>query len=98
MLLRKFVLHAMDSCVEEEGDEVLVGAFFADLLEGCDVGGTIFKADDEQRMIGPEKNEVREQATSTAIAITEGMQVFVVAVPLGSDNHRMLTSVKCLLR
>ena len=98
MLLRKFVLHATDSCVEEEGDEVLVGAFCADLLEGCDVGGTIFKADDEQGVIGAKQDEVGEQTTRTAITITEGVQVFVVAVPFGSDNHRMLTSVKCLLR
>jgi len=98
VLLGEFVLHAMDSCAEEEGDEVFVSAFCADLLEGCDVGGTVFKANDEQGMIGTEKDEVREQATRTAIAIAEGMQVFVVAVPFGSDNHRMLAIVKCLLR
>ena len=51
VLLGEFVLHAMDSCAEEEGDEVFVSAFCSDLLEGCDVGGTVFKADDEQGMI-----------------------------------------------
>ena len=51
VLLRKFVLHAMDSGAEEEGNQVLVGAFCADLLEDCDVGGAVFKADDEQGMI-----------------------------------------------
>ena len=91
VLLGEFVLHAMDSCAEEEGDEVFVSAFCSDLLEGCDVGGTVFKANDEQGMIGTEKDEVREQATRTAIAIAEGMQVFVVTMKLSCYNHRMLT-------
>ena len=51
MLLGKFVLHAMDSDAGKEGNETLVGAFCADLLEGCDVGGSVFESDDEQGMI-----------------------------------------------
>ena len=98
MLLGEFVLHAMDSGAEEEGNKVFVGTFCSDLLEGSDVGGTIFKANDEQGMIGTKQDEVGEQTTRTTIAITEGMQIFVISVPLGSNNHGMLTIVKCFLR
>ena len=52
VFLREFVVHAGDGCTEEKGDEVFVGAFSADLLEGRDVGSTVFEADDEQGMVG----------------------------------------------
>ena len=58
VLLREFVLHASDGCAEEEGDEMLVGTFCPDLLEGSDVGCTVFKTDDEQGMTGSEKDKV----------------------------------------
>ena len=98
VFLREFVLHAGDGCAEEEGDEVLVGAIGSDLLEGGDVGGTIFKADDEQGVVGAKQDEVGEQTTRTAITITEGVQVFVVAVPFGSNYHGVLAAVEGFLR
>ena len=60
MLLGEFGLHARDGGFEKEGDEMLVCAIYADLLEGGDIGSTIFEADDEQGMIGSKEDEVRE--------------------------------------
>ena len=89
MFLRKFVLHAGDGCAEEEGDEVLVGAIGADLLEGGDVGGAVFKADDEQGMPSAKQDEVGEQAARTAIAVAEGVQVFEETMKAGCHDHGM---------
>ena len=58
MLLGEFGFHARDSCFEEEGNQMLVCSFCADLLKGGDVGSTIFEADDEQGMIGTKEDEV----------------------------------------
>ena len=60
VLLGKFGLHARDGSFEEEGNQMLVCSFCADLLEGGDVSCTIFEADDEQGMIGSKEDEVRE--------------------------------------
>ena len=56
----EFGLHASDGSLEEESNEVFVCAIFANLLEGRDVGRTIFKFDDEQWMIGSKENEIGE--------------------------------------
>lgn len=86
MLLGELGLHARDGSFEEEGNQMLVCAFRADLLEGGDVGSTIFEADDEQGMIGTKEDEVREQAACTSVTIAEGMQIFEVSMPFGSDD------------
>ena len=49
----KFALHPLDGGLEEEGDEMLVGAFGADLFEDGDVSTTILQFDDQQGMISP---------------------------------------------
>ena len=69
MFLREFVLHAGDGCAEEEGDEVLVGAISADLLEGGNVGGTVFKADDEQDAAKYEPLLVSSETVDAAVAV-----------------------------
>ena len=67
VLLRKFCFHAINSSFEEEGNQMLVRSLRANLLEGRDVGRTVFKANDEQGVIGSEENEVREQAASSTV-------------------------------
>ena len=86
MLLGEFGLHARDGGFEEKGDEMLVRAIYADLLEGRDVGSTIFEVDNKQGMIGSKEDEVREQATCPAVSIAERMQIFVVPMPFGCDD------------
>lgn len=86
MFLGEFGLHARDGGMEEETHQILICAFGANLLEGGNVGCAIFKTDDEQRVMGSEKDKVREQATCPAIAVTEGMQVFVIPMPFGCDD------------
>lgn len=52
MLLGEFGLHARDGCLEKESYKVLVSSFCADLLQGRNIGRTIFEFDDEQGMVG----------------------------------------------
>lgn len=83
MLLGEFGLHARDGGFEEECNQMLVCAIYADLLEGRNIGSAIFKADDEQRVIGSKEDEVGEQAARTSVSIAERMEVFVIAMPFG---------------
>lgn len=93
-LLGQFVRHAGDGGMEEEGDEMLVSTLGADLLQGRDVGSTVFQLGDKQGVTGTQQDEVRQQAASPAVAVAEGMQILVVTVPLGSDYHRMMSVVE----
>lgn len=86
MFLGEFGLHARDGGFEEEGNKVFISAICADLLEGGDIGSAIFKADNEQGMIGTKEDEVREQAACSSITIAERMQIFVISVPFGCDD------------
>ena len=58
VLLREFGHHAIDGGFEEEADEIIVRSFRANLLEGRYVGGTVFKANDEQGVISAKEDEV----------------------------------------
>lgn len=66
--------------VEEEMGEVFVSTFCANLLQGSDILLTLFEIDDELRMPLAHKDIVTQQTTCTYIAITEGMQVFVISM------------------
>ena len=54
----EFGLHTADGGMEEEGDEVFVSAFCANLLEGRDVGCAILKTNDEQGKVDAKEDEV----------------------------------------
>ena len=69
MFLGEFGLHARDGGFEEKGDEMLVCAICADLLQSRDIGSTIFETDNEQGMIGAKENEVGEQTACSAVLI-----------------------------
>lgn len=97
MLLGELGLHASDGGFDEEGNQMLICAIYADLLEGGDIGSTIFEADDEQGMIGAKENEVGEQAARTSVSIAERMKVFVIAVPFGCDDQWVLSFIESLL-
>ena len=58
VLLGKLGFHARDSGFEEEGDEIVVCAICADLLQSRDISSAIFEAEDKQGMIGAEEDEV----------------------------------------
>lgn len=81
MLLRKLGLHAGNGSFEEERNQMFVCAVNADLLEGGDVGGAIFEADDEQWMIGSKEYEVSHHAleclTMTAMTMMTMMTMTI---------------------
>ena len=47
VFLRQFTFHSLCGGMEEEGDEVFVGAIASYLAEGIDVGSTVLDIDDE---------------------------------------------------
>ena len=47
VFLRQFTLHTLCGGMEEEGDEMFVGAIASYLAEGIDVGSTVLDIDDE---------------------------------------------------
>ena len=93
VLLGELGLHSGDGRFEEERNQMLISTFRTNLFEGRDVGCAVFKTDDEQGVIGSKKDEVWKQSPRPAIAITEGMEIFVVSVPFGSNDYGMLSVV-----
>lgn len=51
-------LHARYGCLEEEKNKMLVCAFSTDLLEGRDIGRTIFEFDNDKGMTGSKQDEI----------------------------------------
>ena len=88
----QFALHASNGGLEEEGNEIIVGALCPDLFQGRDIAGTVFQLNNEQRVAGTQEYEVGKQATGTTVTVTEGMQI------LKNPWNRAATITGCMLR
>ena len=75
-LLIEFILHLLDGCFKEKGDQELIGALCTFGAQGINVFLAVFLKDNEFGQTVLQKDEVREQSSRSAVTVTERMKIF----------------------